>query len=328
MRKGEVVVANRYRVLLTDYAWSDLEIERSILAESSAELIVAENGEEATLCELARDVDGIMTCWAHVSAPVIDAASRCRIVSRMGIGLDNIDVQRCSERGIPVTNVPDYCVSEVAEHTLALTFAMSRNVARFHEQTKRGVYDLRAVPTPRRIEGQTFGVIGYGNIGREVAKKAAALGMRVVAYSRRQPSDAGVATMVSFDDLIARSDFVSLHLPLAPETERIIGATELEAMPSTSFLINTARGGLVDHDALADALNKGQIAGAALDVQDPEPPDLLSPPYNDSRVIVTPHAAFVSVESVEALRRRASQQVVARLTGSMPANIVNPESLA
>ncbi|MBC8352064.1 MAG: C-terminal binding protein [Planctomycetes bacterium] len=314
----------RFRVLLTDYAWAELDVERSVLSEIGAELVVADEQDEAALIELARDVDAIMTCWANTTSRVIRAAANCQIVSRLGIGLDNIDVEFCTERGIPVTNVPDYCATEVAEHTLALIFALARNIAIFHTATKRGNYDLQEAPTPRRIEGQTLGIVGLGNIGRTVAEKASAIGMRVLACRRSKSERAANATIVAFDELLRESDFVSLHLPLTSETHGLVDSEALDAMRSTSFLINTARGGLVDHVALAEALDGNQIAGAGLDVQQPEPPDLSLPPFNDPRVIVTPHAAFVSVESVEELRRRAARQVVARLTGTIPENVVNP----
>src|SRR3990170_2957023 len=169
---------SRFRVLLTDYAWPDLEIERTILAEYDAELVVAPNRDMATLIDLARDVDAIMSNWSDVPAELIDAAPRCRIIARLGIGLDNIDVRHATERGIPVTNVPDYCLIEVAEHTLALLLALARKIGVFHANARAGRYDLSAGFPLRRIEGQTLGIIGFGQIGRRVAHKAQALGLK------------------------------------------------------------------------------------------------------------------------------------------------------
>jgi D-3-phosphoglycerate dehydrogenase len=315
----------RYRVLLTDYAWPDLDIERTIIADYDAELIVAPKREIATLIELARDADAIMTNWADVPAELIDAAPRCQIIARLGIGLDNIDVRHATRRGILVTNVPDYCLTEVAEHTLALLLALARKIAVFHSSALAGKYDLAAGFPLRRVEGQTLGIVGMGRIGRRVAAKARAFGLNILAYNR-SPRDAlpGVS-WADFDGVLAHSDYVSLHLPLTDETRRMIGPAQLARMKTTAFLINTARGGLVDHAALAEALSNNRLAGAALDVQDPEPPDLSQPPYNDPRVIVTPHAAFYSVESVDELRRRACHQIGVRLSGGRPENVVNPE---
>jgi D-3-phosphoglycerate dehydrogenase len=279
---------------------------------------------------MAADCDAIMTNWAKVPEPVIAAAPRCKIIARLGIGLDNIDVAAATRRGIVVTNVPDYCVIEVAEHAFALLLAMSRKVAFYHHETKSGRYNLQAGPQLRRIEGQTLGILGLGNIGRRLAEKAAALGLSVLAAGRTPRANnqlpAGV-TWTNLDDLLSRSDYISLHVPLTPETKHVIGAPQFARMKPSAYLINTSRGGLIDHAALFSALNAGQLAGAALDVQDPEPPDLSQPPFNDPRVVVTPHAAFVSLESLENLRRRTATQVAAYLQGNIPENVVNPSVL-
>jgi D-3-phosphoglycerate dehydrogenase len=317
----------RHKVLLTDFAWPDLEIERTILAEYDAELVVAPNRELPTLIRLARDTDAIMTNWADVPAQLIDAAPRCRIIARLGIGLDNIDVRRATERGIPVTNVPDYCLTEVAEHTLALVLALARKIGLFHANARAGRYDLAAGFPLRRIEGQTLGIIGLGQIGRRVAEKALALGMKVIAFNRSRPTPPSGVTWADLNALLAHSDYITLHVPLTDDTRHMIGVAQLALMKPTAFLINTARGALVDHAALAAALAAGRLAGAALDVQEPEPPDLSQPPYSDERVIVTPHAAFYSTESVDELRRRVAHQVGTRLAGGVPENVVNPQVL-
>ncbi len=314
---------SKFKVLLTDYAWSNLDIERQTLAEIDAELIVAPNGEVGTLTALAADADAIMTNWAKVPAAVINAAPKCRIVARLGIGLDNIDVAAATVRKMLVTNVPDYCLIEVAEHALALLLALSRKVAFYHHQTKGGGYELKAGPVLRRIEGQTLGIVGLGNIGRRLAQKAAALGLNVIATTRGGRAAPSGVRYCSLDELLAQSDYVSLHLPLVAETRKMIGAAQLARMKPTAYLINTARGGLIDNEALAAALAGGKLAGAGLDVQEPEPPDLRTPPWNDPRVIVTPHAAFVSEESLANLRSRTARQVAACLRGELPENVVN-----
>lgn len=317
----------RFKVLLTDYAWPDLEIERSVLAGADAELLVAERDDAASLAAMARDADAIMTNWAKVPAEVIEAAPSCRIVARLGIGLDNIDVACATRRKIPVTNVPDYCLVEVAEHALALVFALGRKIGHYHLATKEGRYELQTGPTLRRIEGQTLGIVGLGAIGRKLAEKAFGVGLAVVATNRSGRGGLAGVRMVGVDELLRKSDYVSLHVPLTDATRHLIGREELAQMKPTAYLINTARGGVLDHAALAEALDAGKLAGAALDVQDPEPPDLSLPPYNDPRVIVTPHAAFYSEESVSDLRRRATEQVAACLRGERPENVVNPEVL-
>jgi D-3-phosphoglycerate dehydrogenase / 2-oxoglutarate reductase len=289
-------------------------------------LVESPDNKELTLAGLAPGMDVIITCWAPVTARVIDAADRCRHIARTGIGLDNIDVARATERGIVVTNVPDYCLREVAEHSLALLFALARKAAAYHLATKRGEYSLVAELPVERIEGKTLGVVGLGQIGSRLAAKAAALGMRVIGTNRSRRTPAGVEWR-TLEELLAGSDYVSLQLPLGPETRHIINADTLRLMKPTAYLINTSRGRLVDHAALAEALAAGQLAGAALDVQEPEPPDLSQPPWSDPRVIVTPHVAFYSTEATAELRMRVARQIVAFLRGETPENVVNAAAL-
>lgn len=313
----------QFKVLITDFAWNDLDVERTILARCGAELVVAPAHDAATLRAAVQDVDAIMTCWASLPAEVIDAARQCRLIARLGIGLDNIDVACATARKIAVTNVPDYCLDEVAEHTLALLLAMARKVAYYHLATKQGRYDLQAELPIRRVAGQTLGLVGYGRIGSTVATKARALGLKILATTSSEKSLQG-AEWRPLAELLAESDFVSLHLPLRPESHQLFDATRLALMKPTAVLINTARGGLIDHTALATALDEGRLAGAALDVQEPEPPDLSQPPLNHPRVIVTPHVAFASEEALSELRRRAAESVVAVLSGRRPHDLVNP----
>ncbi len=318
---------SKFKVLLTDYAWEDLDIERRTLAEVDAQLVVAPNGETKTLVSLAADADAIMTNWAEVPAEVIDAAPKCRIVARLGIGLDNIDVAAATRHGMMVTNIPDYCLIEVSEHALALLLAQGRKVAFYHHQTKSGRYDLKAGPPLRRIEGQTLGIVGLGNIGTALAGKALALGLKVLATDPVRRTAPDGVTLCDLDELLSASDYVSLHVPLTGETRHLIGREQLARMKPSAYLINTARGGLVDSQALAAALAAGQLAGAGLDVQDPEPPDLSRPPWNDPRVIVTPHSAFASEESLADLRTRTARQVAACLSRAEVAHVVNRAAL-
>ena len=311
------------RVLITDRPWGNSDVEREILRPLGAEIIEAPDGDESTLADLARDVDAIATCWAKVTERVISAATRCRIICRMGIGLDNIAIPAATARGIPVTNVPDYCVEEVADHALALLLAFARNIAFFHLRSKQGEYNLQAGPPMRRLQTQTLGLFGLGRIGRRVAEKARGLGLDVIAHTASGSDHGTGCPMVSFEELLARSDFVSIHAPLTSATRHIFDAVALAKMKSTAVLLNTSRGPLIDPEALRGALEAGRLGGAGLDVFEPEPPDLSDPLYRNERVIVTPHAAFVSEESLLELRTRVATQILARLSGSTPENIVN-----
>jgi D-3-phosphoglycerate dehydrogenase len=205
--------------------------------------------------------------------------------------------------------------------------ALGRKVAAYHLATKQRKYDLVAGLPVERIRGKTLGIVGLGQIGKLLAQKASAIGLRVIGVNRSGKSVPGIE-LTSLDELLATSDFVSLQLPLSSETRHLINLQTLARMQPTAFLINTSRGGLVDHAALAEALAAGRLAGAALDVQEPEPPDLTTPPFNDPRVIVTPHVAFYSSEATHELRTRVAQQVVAYLRGDAPENVVNASVLS
>jgi len=309
-----------FKILLTDYPWPDLSIESTLIEQAGATLVVAPDDSEGTLVQWAAECDAILTCWANVTEAVLQSARRCKIVSRMGIGLDNIDLAACRERGILVTNVPDYCVQEVAEHTIASILALGRNIPGFHWATQNGIYDLSAAPAMRQIHGATLGLIGVGRIGRRVARLASAIGMNVVVAARSSVGSEFV--QVPMDDLARQSDYISLHAPLTEQTQHLVDGVFLKKMKPTAFLINTSRGPLIDHLALAHALSESQIAGAALDVQDPEPPDLGVPPFNMPQVVVTPHAAFVSETSLVTLRETACRQLLQCLAGERPDNVV------
>lgn len=313
-----------FRVLLTDRAWPDVRVEQEILQPVNAALIEAPSQGEATLIELARDADAIATNWAAVTDAVVRAATRCRIIARLGIGLDNIAVGTATQLGIPVTNVPAYCVPEVSDHALALLLACARQIGFFHLRTKRGEYDLQAAPAMHRLAGQTLGLIGLGKIAQTLVPKARVFGLTVIAHTASGQDHGTGCEMVSLEELLARSDFVSLHVPLTDATYHLLGAEQFARMKPTAYLINTSRGGLIDHAALWQALRQHRLAGAALDVFDPEPPDLSQPLFQDERVIVTPHAAFASEQSVVEVRTTAMEQIVTALRGERPRNVVNP----
>jgi D-3-phosphoglycerate dehydrogenase len=321
----------RFAVLVTDYAWPSLEPERAIFGALGAELLVAETGDEEELIGLAPRADAILTNWKPVTPAVLDAAPRCRVVSRYGIGLDNIAVERATELGIPVTNVPDFCLDEVSDHALALLLACARRIVPFARATRDGAW--RQPPADRplpRLRGQTLGLVGYGQIARALVPKALGLGLRVMAYTPRLPADAlapfGTATN-DLGALLRAADYVSLHVPVTAETRGMIDAGALRRMKPTAYLINTSRGALVDERALHRALAEGWIAGAALDVLAHEPPDPADPLLVLDNVIATPHVAFSSAASIDDLQRRAAGHVAQALRGETPDHVVNPAVL-
>jgi D-3-phosphoglycerate dehydrogenase len=315
-----------HRVLVTDISWPDTEIERRVLEAIGAELVLAPTGEEAELVELVRDADAILTCFAQVTPAVVAAGTRLQVIGRYGIGVDNIAVDAATARDIPVTNVPAYCLDEVAEHVLAMILSLERGLHRYDRAVREGDWSLTVGAPPRRIRGRTLGIVGFGRIGEALAQRAHAFGLEVVAYEPAGPDRvvAAGARPLGLLELAAASDYVSLHAPLTDGTRGMIGREFLGAMPSGSYLINAARGGLIDQDALVQTLGSGGIAGAGLDVFVPErlAPD--HPLMRSDRVLATPHTAFYSEESMVELARLAAENVAAILAGRRPAAVVNP----
>ena len=243
---------SEFKVLITDYVWPTTEPEETVLREEAdAEAVVAPDGSEETLMSLAGDVDAIMTCFAQVTPNVLRAAPNCVAVGRFGVGVDNIAVDTATELGMAVTYVPDYCVDEVSDHVMALLLAFNRRVVLFDNSVKNaGWGSVPLTMRMMRLRGKTLGVIGFGRIGQAVAQKALAFGFRVLAYdpymTAEQCALRGARKVDDMDALLRESDFVTLHSPLNPETQGLIGARELDMMRSEAFLINCARGPLID----------------------------------------------------------------------------------
>ncbi len=314
-------------VLVTDYAWPNLAIERAVLKPLGVELVVADSGDEDELLRLAPQSDAILTCWKSVSAAVLESAPKVQVVSRYGIGVDNIDVEAATRLGIVVTNVPDFCLDEVSDHVLALLLAWARRIVAFDHSTSRSVWDLSTGRGVQRLRGQTLGLVGFGNTARAVARKATALGLTVLAHTPRFNSSTSLADaepVAALDELLSRSDFVSLHAPLNDSTRYLIDAAAFRRMKPSALLINTSRGALVDEDALLHALQSGEIAGAALDVLTTEPPPADHPLLTHPRVIATPHAAFYSEQAISDLAQRAAEHVSQVLRKERPRHVVNP----
>lgn len=305
------------RILVTDYVWDTIDIERSILEPLGAELVVAPATDEDTLAGLAREADAILVCFAKITERVVEAAAAggCRIISRSGIGLDNIDIAAATAAGIRVTNVPDYCIEEVADHTLALLLTSARGILDANRGVAAGDW---TVPHGRvhRLRGRTLALLGVGRIGHQVAIRAKAFGLDVVGFDPHlvTPID-GLAMAPTKEDAVAHADFVSLHAPLTEQTHHMVDDALVAAMRRAPVVINTSRGGLIDLDAALRGLDSGRLGGLAIDVTEIEPPAADSPLRHDPRVIVTPHMAFYSVESTAVLQRSAADEVARALQG-------------
>ncbi len=320
-----------WKVLITDYVWPSTDPERAVLEAGGASVVVAPDGEEATLVELARDADAIMTCFARVTENVVRAAGQCIVIGRFGVGVDNIAVSTATELGIAVTYVPDYCVDEVSDHVMALLHAWNRKIALFDRSVKeRGWGSQPLTMRMMRLRGKTMGIVGFGRIGQAVAAKARAFGLQILAADPVVPAglvEALGGRMVDLPTLLTESDFVSLHAPLNDATRNLIGREELAMMKRDAFLINAARGPLIDETALYEALSTGAIAGAGLDVMVDNSPAREHPLLSLDNIIVTPHVAFFSQESTLELEQRAAAEVVSVMQGRMPDNLVNPAVL-
>ncbi len=317
-------------VLVTDYTWPNTVVEEAVLKTADARLLIAQIGDENDLLNLVPQADAILTCFKKVSAAVVRAGEKLQVIGRYGIGVDNIAVDEATRLGIPVTNVPAYCLDEVAEHALALMLACARNIPHYNHAIRTDDWALNAQRPLFRVRGKTLGIIGFGKIGQTLASKAASLGLSVMAYTTHP--DSAIARqlnveLVSLDDLLAQGDFVSLHVPMKPATHHLMNAERLHQMKPTAFLINTARGGLIDHEALLHALQQGWIAGAGMDVFEPEHLDAQHPLFAQPNVIATPHVAFYSEESLAELQAKAAENVAAILNGHRPAALVNPDVL-
>ncbi len=319
-----------FKVLITDYAWPSLDIERRLLGAAGAELVVAETGTEAELVRLAPPVDAILTNWKQVTPAVLEAAPKCRIVSRYGVGVDNIAVARATELGIPVTNVPDYCFEEVSDHAMALLLACARRIVLFATATRQGQWDVKSGRPIQRVRGQTLGLIGFGRNGRALAGKALGFGLKMLICDPFVSAEAvapfGTLTG-DLDALLRDSDYVSIHVPLTADTRNMMNARTLRLMKPGAYLINTSRGPIIDEAALVQALSEKWIAGAGLDVLAQEPGDPANPLFGLDNTIITPHASFYSEAAIEELEQKACERVMAALRGETPPSVVNPAVL-
>jgi D-3-phosphoglycerate dehydrogenase len=310
--------------------------EQQAVVQAGIELVGIEGQEPEEILAAARHCDALLVISSYVPASVITQLTQCRTIARMGAGTDKIDVEAATRCGIVVSNVPDFCLGEQADHSMTLLLSFARRLPYMQEAMRSGNWKGRNHPGVHRIAGQTLGLIGFGASAQAVARRAAGFGLKLLAWTRSPATYADKAAalgvnMVSLDELLEQSDFVSIHLPLTPHTRHLIGAAQLARMRPNAVLINTARGAIVDEAALVDCLQRRAIGGAALDVF--EGIDVFAPPGQPPKhplleldnVIATPHSAGSSVESTHESKLRGAQHAVAVLNGFWPAYVVNPE---
>jgi len=308
-------------IAITDSPFPSLDPVKAALAGLDPDIRMAKSTAAADILAVARDADAVIVCYAQITAEILGALARCKVIGRTGLGVDNIDLPAARARGIVVTYVPDYCLREVSDHAMALVLALARKITLSNSLVQSGRWELPPIAPLRRLEGQVLGLIGFGNIPRAVVPKARAFGLTVIAHdpfvSQEVFTAAGVSS-ASFDDLLARSDVISVHAPLTPATRGLIGAAAFARMKQGALIVNTARGPLIDEAALIAALDSGHLGGAALDVVTTEPLAKDSPLIGRDNVILTPHTAFYSVEALVELQTKAATDVARVLSGEPP----------
>ena len=315
-------------VAVTDYTFDDLDIEKNILGPLGCRLTDLKTGKpQDELIALVRDADYVITQFAPVNAAVIQAMQKCKAIVRYGIGVDNVDLEAATAKGIPVCNVPDYCTDEVADHTLAMILDVTRRITSNAVGIRSGKWAL-AVPLDalHALRDMTVGIVGFGRIGREVAGRLKPFKCDILVFDpgvdASEIETAG-CTPVALDDLIARSDLVTLNCPSNEQTKHMINAESLARMRDGAMLVNVSRGTVVKTDDLVAALKSGKISAFATDVTDPEPIPPDHPLVGMDNVFITPHIASATPQAATQLRSDAANTVAAVVKGGRPPNVVN-----
>ena len=301
-----------YKVAVADSVFPNLDPAKEVLKTIGAELELASEPTPEAIMKIAADADAVLVTYAKITGDMIAKMPKVRIISRFGIGVDNVDIPAATAAGIVVTKVPDYCIDEVSDHAMALLLALVRKIPFINAKVHAGEWKMPDVAPIARLRGSTLGLMGFGRIPQLVVPKDVFQKLGV--------------EQVDFEQLLTVSDYVSIHSPLVPETKGIFNADAFRKMKKTAYVVNTARGPIIDEAALAAALDAKEIAGAALDVMTQEPPGS-SPLFGRSNVIITPHTSFYSTEALVELQTKATQEVVSVLSGQAPRNPVNPEAV-
>jgi D-3-phosphoglycerate dehydrogenase / 2-oxoglutarate reductase len=300
------------------------------------EVVKTNCATEAEIVRAGSEADGVIGYAMHqpFSRRVIEQLTRCRFIMTLGIGYERLDVDAATERGILVANVPDYCQEEMSDHVMALILAWTRRIIKLRDVVRAGGWKQdpepsiqRGIwPTMSRLRDQTLGIVGLGRIGRSLVPKARGFGMRIIAHDPYVAAEEFAALgvgQVDLDALLLQSDFISLHVPLTATTRHLLGRAQLEKAKPSAYLVNTARGGLIDQPALYEALSSGRLAGAALDVTDPEPISLDDPLLKLDNVIVTPHSAHASIPALIAVLTRPAEEMIRVMRGEWPVGLIN-----
>lgn len=330
-------MSERPKVVIADYDYGDVEIERAILEAAGARVVALQAKREEDLFTEVRDCAAIMNQYARIGAATIERMERCRVIARYGVGVDIVDVDAATAKGILVTNVRDYCTEEVADHAIALWLALARRLPDYDRATHRGIWRWQTGRPIHRLRGRVMGIVSFGRIGRAIGARARAFGVGLIAYDPfLAPEEAAAhgARLVGKDELLAEADYLMMQAPMTPETRHFLSEPEFRRMKPHAIVVNTGRGPTIDNKALHRALSEGWIAAAGLDDPEEEPAKRAAWDPADNQifalpnVLVTPHAAYYSEESIRTARETAASEVARVLTGRPPLNPVNAEALA
>jgi D-3-phosphoglycerate dehydrogenase len=321
------------KAVITDHPFPSLDLAKNIFNRNGIEMEALQTKDAETIISHTRKADGVMVGMARIDKKIIEALEQCKIIVRMGVGFDNVDVAAATSRGILVSNTPDFCTEEVSDHTLALVLLIARRIIQGQKAVKEGKWGPMAIEFTSfsRIKGQTLGLFGFGRISRLVAEKARGFKLNCIAfdpYVKKEDMAQYGVEKVEMKELLRRSDYISLHSPLTKETENAFGLEEFRTMKKTAWVINTSRGSVIREDDLITALDQKLIAGAALDVLVKEPPDKNNPLIHRENAIITPHMASWTWDSRDDLQVKGAEEIVRVLKGEKPKNLVNPEVLS
>lgn len=316
----------QWKAVITDHGFKDVTQERRILEEAGCDLSEAQCKTPAEVIEAARGADALLVQWAPVTAEVIETLDTCKIIVRYGIGVDNVALEAAKAKGIIVCNVPDYCIDEVADHSVAMALSLGRQLTQLDQRLRDGVWKMLPVSPMPAFREMTFATAGFGRIARAVLERARPFGFRLAAYdpfvAASEFDNFGVQQL-NLDELFAQADILSLHLPLTPQTQHLVDAARLKTMKPHAIVVNTARGPLIDTVAMAQALREKQIAFAGLDVFEPEPLPDDHPLRGCDNALLTSHIAWYSESSVPKLQRMVAEEVMRGLRGETVRNQVN-----
>ncbi|MGX8712022.1 MAG: C-terminal binding protein [bacterium] len=314
------------KVVITDFEYPNVDQETKIITESGAQLQACHLKTEEEIIAAVRDADAVIVQYAVITRKIIDHMQNCKMIIKYGIGVNNIDSAAATEKGIYVCNVPDYGVDEVSNHAIALLLALAKKLPVITKALRGGDWGYTSTVPLFRLAGSTLGLVGLGRIPSLVAKKMSGFGMRILAFDPYMTPEAARergAELVDFETLCRESDFISIHCPLTDSTTHLFDEKAFALMKKTAFLINTARGPVIDEQALIQALKSGKIAGAGLDVFESEPISQESELLRMDNVIATPHCAWYSEEAISTLQRKVAEEVVNVLGGNPPFNRTN-----